>query len=547
MNKKSKIIILLTIAILAFVCCAFLYINKRKIRKNKISEIYKYGNKLETMDILPNTIVARFNGQEILFREVETSRKSINYSKEKNTEAEEKNAFYEVLVKKLYIEFAKKYPDEVEYNLDIERNLEKTEDEWLHGYGEKDVEEYRQEWLDALCVKQDEIWLNEGDFLKYLQSISINQMLEVKGSQIIFKFMLDKPELAKDTKLEEKVKLYKDLQEKKEITEATQLLLEINDLYIKDLILNSNIEFCVDKNELYTQVPEIYSENQTVINDNESGTTSNLKNFDENIKIAYSDDSKFIYYNNSIKDQYNWNNYIIENKTITKNMPEIDFSKFEKLDDEFYSLKITELEEYNEYATRYGLRKLDQYDFKNIFVNIIIRKNNDYNISYEDIITGYENFDDDANKGEKNFTFPIKVGSKLESAEDLKYPCIVGYFPNYMCKNYSSFFFKILPLKSNIKISSSEALQIAKNYLQNLSYSGIDDFNDMDYLRITNEYENNFLNTDNKEHPTEDSSKQHSVWSISAYSNQDPCTWVNVYIDITTGKIIGGKLNFATD
>lgn len=83
--------------------------------------------------------------------------------------------------------------------------------------------------------------------------------------------------------------------------------------------------------------------------------------------------------------------------------------------------------------------------------------------------------------------------------------------------------------------------------MKKLSYSGVDNFSDMDYLRISNEFENNFLNTEDKEHPIEETSKQHTVWNISAYSIQDPCTWANVYIDAVSGKIIGGKLYLAMD
>lgn len=567
MCKKKKLILGIISVVLMIAIIITVYLlskNKSSNLEDKIQEIYNYGDYIEEQDIKPNTIVAKFNGEEILFREIETARKSINYSIDNGKEENEnKNAFYEVLEKKLYIELAKKYPDEVVYNLNIEQNLEKVKKEWSEGYGEKNAEEYRKDYLDVLGIEKDEIWLNENDFLKYLQNISIEQMLSAKGMQIVYKFMLEKPELANDKILEEKVSTYKELQDaQKDMTDkeemlnavkdGTKLLTEIRELYVKDLIINSNIEFCADKGELSTKVPEIYSENKLITNSNENNEKSNIKNYNENVKIAYSDEnnknnSEFIYYNDSISNQYQWNSYIIENKVITKDMEEIDFSKFEKLDNEFYSIKITEAKVYNEYAKKYGFKELKESDFENIFVNIIIRKNTDYSINYDDIITGYENYDDTSNKGEKNYTLPVKTGGILDVDENFKYPCIVGYFPNYMYKNYNSFYFKVLPIKNDIKISSDKALQIAKNYLKKLSYSGVDNFSDMDYLRISNEFENNFLNIEDKEHPIEDTSKQHTVWNISAYSIQDPCTWANVYIDVVSGKIIGGKLYFAMD
>ena len=46
-----------------------------------------------------------------------------------------------------------------------------------------------------------------------------------------------------------------------EISSGTlELLKEIQDIYLKDLILNSDIELCVDKKELSYEVPVLYSE-----------------------------------------------------------------------------------------------------------------------------------------------------------------------------------------------------------------------------------------------------------------------------------------------
>lgn len=276
MNKKKSIIlgIMIVVVIIGITIISVNLFEKNKFdnSEERIQELYNYGNYIETKDVKPNIIVARFNGEEILFREIETTRKSINYSiNNGNEERKDKNAFYEVLVNKLYIELAKKYPDEVTYNLNIEQNLEKIKKAWLEGYGEKNVEQYRKEYLDVLCIENNEIWLKEEDFLKYLQNISIEQMLSAKGIQTIYNLMIEKPELAKDRILEEKVNTYKKLRETqknitdkeeklKSVRDGTKLLTEIRELYIKDLIINSNIEFCIDKGEVSTKIPEIYSE-----------------------------------------------------------------------------------------------------------------------------------------------------------------------------------------------------------------------------------------------------------------------------------------------
>ena len=284
--------------------------------------------------------------------------------------------------------------------------------------------------------------------------------------------------------------------------------------------------------------------NENIVNNQ---TSKDTKNYDKNLKVAYIDEndkenSKFIYSTESVNASYDWKDYIVVNKTILNEMPEIDFFKFKELDNEFYSLKITNYEQYKEYATNYNLKQLEASDFDNIFVEIIIRKNADNSIRYSDIIKGYEYI---GNK--ENYTFPVEIGGFLDVTKEFKYPCIVAYFPNYMNENYDDFHFKVIVKENDIKIPKEVALKTAQNYLSKLNYKGYDDFSYMDYVRITKEYSNNFLSTSDKENPINNTDKKYTVWSISAYSNDDPCTWANVYIDVNTGKIIGGILNFATD
>ena len=97
-------------------------------------------------------------------------------------------------------------------------------------------------------------------------------MLVSKGNSIISDFRFSKPELANDKVLEEKIARYNQIKElqKKYIDEGKQeeaielaketmnLLVETLEIYMKDLILNSDIELCVDKNELSYKVPKIY-------------------------------------------------------------------------------------------------------------------------------------------------------------------------------------------------------------------------------------------------------------------------------------------------
>ena len=243
---KRKQVILGVIFLVIIFSIAIIVISMQSRENNKESEIkklYDYGDNLENMDLKPNTIVAKINGDEILYREIKTSRIQLDYSKNNSKNvAENKNAFYEVLKNKLFIQYAKKYPDAVEYDAHIQENIDKATREWQNGTDNKSVEEYRKEYLNVLGIKEDEIWLNEKDFLTYIQNVSAEMMLQVKGSSIITKFAIERPELALDENLEKKVKEYNELKNNSNtpaeyMNKSVELYNEIRELYIKDLIL----------------------------------------------------------------------------------------------------------------------------------------------------------------------------------------------------------------------------------------------------------------------------------------------------------------------
>ena len=280
MKKKIIFLIIIIIAVIAIATLILTNIKRKDDSYSladdpEVQKLYEYGEYIESLDIPPNTIVARINGEEILFHEVESYRYSINYSIEHgNEESIGKSAFYEVLGNKLAAYMAKKYPEASNYNLNIRMNMDKTRDEWVNGYGEYTVEEARERLLNVLYIEKNEIWLEEEEWITYLQNIMVEQMLTVKGNQIISDFRFSKPELANDKLLEEKIAKYNEIkeQEAKYIDEGKQkqalelasqtmdLLTEIREIYTKDLILNSDLELCVDKRELSYTVPIIYSE-----------------------------------------------------------------------------------------------------------------------------------------------------------------------------------------------------------------------------------------------------------------------------------------------
>ena len=173
------------------------------------------------------------------------------------------------------------------------------------------------------------------------------------------------------------------------------------------------------------------------------------KDFSNEVKIAYNDDYEgyskekkersqvgFKYFdessrkllienmqgNNAITEyNYNYKNSIAENFTITKDMPEIDFSSWENLGNDYYALRLTDYSEYKKLYDNFGIRKLTNNDFKNIFVTIIVRKNTDNSFSAEEVTV-------DANGVNLN----IKTGGLLDVTEEFKYPAMLVYTPNYM-------------------------------------------------------------------------------------------------------------------
>lgn len=170
------------------------------------------------------------------------------------------------------------------------------------------------------------------------------------------------------------------------------------------------------------------------------------KDFSKDVKISYSDDypeytkekkarsevgfkyldktsrELMLSSSSALKDHnYNYKNSMAENFTITKDMPEIDFSTWENLGDDYYALKLTDYSEYKKIYDYYGVKKLMNTDFECIFATIIVRKNTANSFSAEEVTV---------NGNDVNLN--IKTGGFLDVTEEFKYPAMVVYTPNYM-------------------------------------------------------------------------------------------------------------------
>ena len=96
MKRKITVFAIIILIILILIVGVLLLKKENKLNNinGAINELYEYGEYIESLDILPNTIVAKINGEEILFHEVECYRNSINYSIENGTKEIVNNAIF---------------------------------------------------------------------------------------------------------------------------------------------------------------------------------------------------------------------------------------------------------------------------------------------------------------------------------------------------------------------------------------------------------------------------------------------------------------------
>lgn len=106
-----------------------------------------------------------------------------------------------------------------------------------------------------------------------------------------------------------------------------------------------------------------------------------------------------------------------ENFTITKEMPDINFSSWENLGNDFYALRITNCSEYKKFVNNYNITDVKWIDFEDIFGIIVIRANDENSI-------GIDKKDDKI--------YEVKLTDRIENNSNIKYSGIVIKAPNYM-------------------------------------------------------------------------------------------------------------------
>lgn len=145
--------------------------------------------------------------------------------------------------------------------------------------------------------------------------------------------------------------------------------------------------------------------------------------------------------------EMNWKDSLVEKFSIDKDMPDINFSNWESLGDEFYCLRVTDYSEYKKLMNNFNIRKLTRFDFKNIFVIMIVRSNYENSFSageivYDNGLLYKERNSENKEEGPLNLTLPINIDGILDVAENAKYPGILVMVPNYM--NLDNSFLKVI-------------------------------------------------------------------------------------------------------
>lgn len=113
----------------------------------------------------------------------------------------------------------------------------------------------------------------------------------------------------------------------------------------------------------------------------------------------------------------NWEDMIYRKIKIEQTMPEINFSEWENLGNDFYIKTITNYSEYLKLFNNYDLPEMSWEDFKYISIIVVLNKNLQRNIEIEDkggtIYLGADNL------------------NELENDEKLKYNGFFALVPNY--------------------------------------------------------------------------------------------------------------------
>ena len=210
---------------------------------------------------------------------------------------------------------------------------------------------------------------------------------------------------------------------------------ENNDLYISLIHYEDGIKYDENQTCISIKIPRDLERKNIYVTRN---LRDNEKDMSEEVQLAeintemgilqtfqYKDENyrkaeKYSNNSQSILIQPDWKDIISREFTITKDMPEINFSNWNNLGNDFYSISITDYSEYLKLMNNYNAPKLSWLDFKYIYTIIIVRKNSDNTIVVGNI----------ENENEKNY-LNVSTGGWIDVSEEFKYPAVCVSVPNY--------------------------------------------------------------------------------------------------------------------
>lgn len=285
MKKRSKRIIFYLVLIVLILIASVLainFINKNSIENNKSQnnssdntpaikhtkeEIYEYGKKIEEADIPPNTVVARINGEDILKYDVTMEKFMMENSSEDNKLNLNENAFYELLEKKTLEKedgtgnYAKEIdPETIQYALEM--NTEKGISALLEIYD----------------ISEDEKWLSNDEYINmYAKSLLTYQGALEGTADLVIEAIYNERKFKDEEYVALQEQYLKNIESN---SETSDQLAELMIAFKKVLLLNQDIEFCMEENILSTEKPKDYISKYK--NDNDNKETNNNEDDDEN-------------------------------------------------------------------------------------------------------------------------------------------------------------------------------------------------------------------------------------------------------------------------
>ena len=285
MKKRSKRIIFYLVLIVLILIASVLAINninKNSIENNKSQnnssdntpaikhtkeEIYEYGKKIEEADIPPNTVVARINGEDILKCDVTMEKFMMENSSEDNKLNLNENAFYELLEKKTLEKedgtgnYAKEIdPETIQYALEM--NTEKGISALLEIYD----------------ISEDEKWLSNDEYINmYAKSLLTYQGALEGTADLVIEAIYNERKFKDEEYVALQEQYLKNIESN---SETSDQLAELMIAFKKVLLLNQDIEFCMEENILSTEKPKDYISEYK--NDNDNKETNNNEDDDEN-------------------------------------------------------------------------------------------------------------------------------------------------------------------------------------------------------------------------------------------------------------------------